>query len=278
MVLPQVTHANPPMIPQHIVLCADDFGLSPAVSSAIVELLEAGRISATSCMVVYPEFPERARLLRGHLDGADVGLHLTLTAERPFAAVFRDAYLRPVDLSTAERAVNEQVDAFAQAFGRMPAYIDGHQHLHLLPVVREAVARTAKRIGAYVRLTSEPIDLEMLRRPAAFQSACLAVLSRPLKRRTRELGVTTNRGFRGVRTFREREPFRTLFRRIIAGASDGWLVMCHPGRTDAILATRDGVHEQREEEFRYLSGPHFPGDLASAGLALARLKDAANLS
>ena len=42
--------------PRKIVLCADDYGLSLGVSRGIRELLEMGRLSATSCMVVFPEF------------------------------------------------------------------------------------------------------------------------------------------------------------------------------------------------------------------------------
>jgi predicted glycoside hydrolase/deacetylase ChbG (UPF0249 family) len=260
------------MTPSRIVLCADDYGLSPAVSAAIRELLDAGRLSATSCMVVYPDFPEQAALLQPYLDRADIGLHFTLTAERPFAAVFRDAYLNPIAPSAAQRAVDDQVDAFSKAIGRPPDYIDGHQHVHLLPVVREAIAYTAHRIGAYVRLTSEPIDIGMYRRPASFQSACLAMLSRPLGRLVRKVGVTTNKGFRGVRSFRERAPFRQLFRKMISGSRDGWLVMCHAGRVDSVLASRDGITSQREDEFRYMAGPDFLPDLAEAGVTLSTLR------
>ena len=41
---------------RHIWLCADDYGMSPAVNVAIRDLVVRGRINATSVMVVAPNF------------------------------------------------------------------------------------------------------------------------------------------------------------------------------------------------------------------------------
>ena len=38
------------------MLCADDYGISPAVSAAIRDLIARRRINATSVMVVAPSF------------------------------------------------------------------------------------------------------------------------------------------------------------------------------------------------------------------------------
>jgi predicted glycoside hydrolase/deacetylase ChbG (UPF0249 family) len=35
---------------KRIVLCADDFGQSAAISQGILQLVQAGRLSAVSCM------------------------------------------------------------------------------------------------------------------------------------------------------------------------------------------------------------------------------------
>ena len=49
---------------RRIVLCADDYGLSPGVSRAIRDLVTRGRINATSAMVVAPSLnPSEAALL-----------------------------------------------------------------------------------------------------------------------------------------------------------------------------------------------------------------------
>lgn len=259
---------------RRIVLCADDYGYSPGVSRGIRELLECERLSATSCMVVFPEFESDGPLLKPFLGRADIGLHFTLTAERSLGSVAWEAHVRPPPPAQFIAALESQVSKFVEVIGSPPDYIDGHQHVHVLPVVRDAVIKVAKQIGAHVRSTQEPIDFAMWRRPGFFESIYLARASRGLSGLARKAGVPTNRGFRGVRTFREKVPFRALFRRMIREAGDGCLVMCHPGYADPLLAERDPVHNVREDELRYLAGPDFLHDLANEGVVLSRLEDA----
>lgn len=256
-----------------IVLCADDYGLSPAVSRGMRELLEMRRISAVSCMVTFPEFEDDGPRLRPYFDRADIGLHVTFSGGYSLEGVVAQADGSAPNLSAVLEAVEEQVTRFTRVMGRSPDYIDGHQHIHLHPVVREPIARAAARIGAWVRLTSEPVNYKMWLRPAPWESAMLALRSRPLARLARKLGVTTNRGFRGARTFREDEPFGCLFRRMIAGVVDGHLVVCHPGLVDDVLIARDWVRSTREEEMFYLAGGEFLRDIAQAGLTLGRLRE-----
>lgn len=257
-----------------IVLCADDYGLSPAVSRGIRELLHMRRLSATSCMVVFPEFKEEGPQLSPFLESADIGLHFTLTADKPLRSVLIGGWLHRLEHSEMRRELDRQLELFSSIVGRTPAYIDGHQHVHLLPGVREAVIEAAHGVGAYVRLTREPITLAMLNRPAPVDSAYLSRASREMERLTAERGIRANTGFRGVRSFKERMPFGSLFRSMIEGASNGSIVMCHPGHLDATLLARDPVHRQREEEFAYLAGSEFPGDMEAAGLQSGTLREA----
>lgn len=258
---------------RRIILCADDYGLSPGISRGIRELLAMRRLSATSCMVVYPEFPEDGPLLRPFLHQADIGLHFTLTADRPLSQVLLSGWLRRFDPCAMRADLAGQIELFTSALGWPPAFIDGHQHVHLLPGARQAVIEAAANIGAYVRSTREPMNARMLTGPAPMDSAYLSWAARPLTRLAREKGARTNTGFRGVRSFKERAPFGDLFRAMISGAQDGSIVMCHPGHLDEMLVARDPIHRQREEELAYLASHDFPSDLAAAGLQLARLAD-----
>jgi predicted glycoside hydrolase/deacetylase ChbG (UPF0249 family) len=86
----------------------------------------------------------------------------------------------------------------------------------------------------------------------------LGRIGRPLSAAAGDLAF--NRGFLGVRSFREPEPYRALFRRWLAAAVPGSLIMCHPGHADATLAARDFVTAPRAEEFAYLSGPDYVVD------------------
>jgi predicted glycoside hydrolase/deacetylase ChbG (UPF0249 family) len=257
-----------------IVLCADDYGIAPGVGRAIRDLLDRGRLSATSCMVVSPDFAVEGPLLAAYAGRADLGLHLTLTQDRPLGRLMLAAYTGRLDRQAMTAAVENQIADFTRIVGRPPDFIDGHQHVHLLPGVREAVAAAALRIGAYVRLTDEPLAEIRKIGITSGKAAFLSLLSRPLARRVKRSGITHNNGFRGARSFTEPGPFGALFRRMIERAKAGCLIMCHPGLVDAALASRDPVTQSREGEYRYLLSEEFPADLAAAKLRLARLNDA----
>ncbi|HEX3063963.1 MAG TPA: ChbG/HpnK family deacetylase [Dongiaceae bacterium] len=257
-----------------IVLCADDYGIAPGVSQAIRDLLGRGRLSATSCMVVSPDFTAEGPLLRPFLDRADIGLHLTLTLDRPLGNLMRDAYLRRLDSQAIAAEIDRQIESFSRALGRAPDFIDGHQHVHLLPGVREPVLAAAKKTGAYLRVSDESLGAIRRSRVAAGKSLFLSLMARPMARLAASGGIRRNSGFRGGRSFAEREPFRALFQRMIDGAPAGTIVMCHPGLVDAALVGRDPVTAAREDEYRYFQSEEFPADLAAANLRLCRLKDA----
>ncbi|MFI5317093.1 MAG: ChbG/HpnK family deacetylase [Myxococcota bacterium] len=261
------------MATRGILLCADDYGIAPGVGRAIRDLVELGRLSAVSCMTAWPDFPAEGRLLEPLADRVDLGLHLGLTAERSLARVTVEAYLGRLDPTAVATALQAQLAAFAAIFGRPPDFIDGHQHVHLLPGVREQVAEAASRLGAYLRLTDEPLAAIARTRVAPAKAVFLSLMGRPLARQARRRAIRCNRGFRGARSFAEPGPFRELFRRMIAGAAPGTLVMCHPGLVDAALDSRDSLTRAREEEYRYFAGSEFPADLAAAQLRLVRFRD-----
>jgi predicted glycoside hydrolase/deacetylase ChbG (UPF0249 family) len=257
-----------------IVLCADDYGIAPGVSRAIRDLLERQRLSATGCMVVSPDFVNEGPLLAPYLDRADIGLHFTLTFDRPLGSVMRAAYFRRLDRAQVAREIDRQIDLFTRTVGRAPAFIDGHQHVHQLPGVRDSVVAAAGRIGAYVRVTDERLGAILKVGVSADKAGFLSIMARPMARQVRRSALKRNRGFRGVRSFNESGPFGDLFRRMIAGAQAGTIVMCHPGLVDEALQARDPVTAAREGEYRYFLSDEFPADLAAAHLRLARLQDA----
>src|SRR5258708_19522242 len=83
--------------PRRIWLCADDYGLSPGVNRAIRDLIERGRLNATSVMVVGPSIGrDEVEALRAAAAGSPrcgIGLHVTLTA--PFRPL--TMHFRPID-------------------------------------------------------------------------------------------------------------------------------------------------------------------------------------
>ncbi|HKF06096.1 MAG TPA: ChbG/HpnK family deacetylase, partial [Candidatus Sulfotelmatobacter sp.] len=66
-----------------IIVHADDLAETHAVNSAAIRALETGAVNSASMMVPCPWFPEIADYAKSHPE-ADLGLHLTLTAERVY--------------------------------------------------------------------------------------------------------------------------------------------------------------------------------------------------
>jgi predicted glycoside hydrolase/deacetylase ChbG (UPF0249 family) len=273
---------------RHIWLCADDYGISPSVNDAIRALILRGRINATSVMMAAPsltaEEVDALETLNAGEKRVAIGLHLTLTAPfRPMSADFaplRDGCFPPhPDLMRAAMArrlrperllieIATQQRAFADAFGHLPDFVDGHQHVQLLPQVRDAflkvVAETAPT--AWVRQCSRARSARGLRDRKAL---ALDVLSIGFKRKAKRLGIATNPAFAGAYDFKSKTGFAKIFPRFLAGLPDGGLIMCHPGLVDAELERLDSLTTQRAREFGYFNSDDFPNALAGHGVALA---------
>lgn len=277
-------------MPVPVFLNADDFAIAPGVSRAIAELLAAGRLSGTSCLAVSRFWPEHAPMLRPLAGRADIGLHFALTdfpplgpmpglapdgRLPPLGKLLRLALLRRLDTGEIAAELDRQIDRFEAVFGRPPAFLDGHQHVHQLPGVRAAVIdRLRTRLpGAALRLCDEPLAPILRRGVAVPRALAVSALGRGLRRTAARHAIPVNRRFAGVRDFDETQPYAHLFARFVSGAPRGLVVMCHAGRADAELAAVDPVVAPRDAEYAYLAGPAFPDDLAAAGVRLGRLSE-----
>jgi chitin disaccharide deacetylase len=277
-----------------VVVCADDYGLAPGVCDAIEQLIAAGRLSATSAMAGMPDWRPRAAGLRQLVAShpADVGLHLTLTDQAPCASLphlapagrlpplgllLRDAELRRLPAAELRREIDAQLDAFEDAWGAPPDYLDGHQHVHVLPGIREAVlAALAHRYPAdsvWVRNCCETPARILARGTGIAKALLIATLAWRFARQLRARGIPCNDSFAGLHDFSGTPPFAELMRRFLAHAGARPLVHAHPGHVDAELIARDELTEPRERELAYLASPTFAADLATAGLFPCRFRD-----
>lgn len=274
--------------PRRMWLCADDYGISPGVNRAIRDLVERGRLNATSVMMVGPAIG------RAEIDALEVaakssprcaiGLHVTLSAPfrpltmhfRPldgdmfpaFPKLLRAGLARRLDREFFRNEVKAQLAAFADAFGRLPDFVDGHQHVQLFPQVRDgfvdAVSDGAP--NAWVRQGGR--DLPLARRLASPKALVLDVLSAQFRRRAGGAGLGFNPGFAGAYDFTRAADFGALMRQFLDGLPDGGLVMCHPGFVDDVLAGLDPMTEVREREYAYLASEEFTRLLADEGVTL----------
>jgi predicted glycoside hydrolase/deacetylase ChbG (UPF0249 family) len=270
---------------RHIIICADDYGISPAVNAAIRDLIVRQRINATSVIVAAPSFSraEAQALLVAAGSRAAIGLHVTLTAPfRPlshnFAPLRNGAFLPlPATLGRAfvagfkiEQLVQEissQFAAFSAAFGRVPDFVDGHQHAHLFPQIRDAFLRATKKNApnAWVRQCGRAGRARTVSDPKAL---LLNGLSRSFRRFAADHGLRTNPGFAGTYVFRPGADYAAQFPGFLDRLPNGGVIMCHPGLVDAELKRIDPVTDLRAREYAFFGGDAFVRLLAEQGITL----------
>ena len=273
---------------RHIWLCADDYGISRSVNAAIRDLISRGRLNAASVMTAAPHFDSDEAAALGELNSgtarAAIGLHVTLTGPfkplsegfkplshghfLPLNKMMRAAMIRRLNVECLTIEIATQVEAFVMAFGRPPDFLDGHQHVHLFPQVRDAALKVAAEAApdAWVRQCGRARNAQRLHLK---KELVLDVLSLDFRRKARRLGVATNPAFAGAYDFNGKTKFASLFPRFLSGLPDGGLVMCHPGFVDAELKRLDPLTHQRELEFAYFNSDEFPRALDEHGVALA---------
>jgi len=275
-----------------IILCADDYAISPGVSKGILKLVDAGRLSATGCMTASPYWPEYAENLTHYADKIDVGIHLTLTDQVPLGVLpytapgnkfpsmgmlLKKSLTGKLDLLEIRQEVQRQIDSFVTHFKRPPAFIDGHHHVQQLPGIRDVVVDAIlENFGSekpYLRVCSTPIGVLRLRRVDIVRAWYIGALGNGLKKRAEKNNIPIIRGFSGVYDFSNNTPYSELFDRFLIGLSNQSLIMCHPGIVDDALKKIDGLTTQREREMNYLLSDDFRLALEGSEIQLARYLD-----
>lgn len=266
----------------------DDWGADAAVNEAVCRLAGAGRISATSAQVGGPAWRSGLAALRG-LDAAhlDIGLHLDFTEHpldaaqrRPLGRLIALALARRLDVRALRREIAAQLTAFEDGLGRPPAHVDGHQHVHQLPQVRDALwAELQARYGGaqprpWLRVSRPP-------RGAGWQAGGKAAVigalgGGALAREAAARGWPHSRRLLGIARFDgDEDRYAAQLRGWLKDAQDGDVLMCHPalpwnsaGGGDAIVRA---LQRAREAEWRVWSGPALAGWLRAAGVRVAPL-------
>ncbi|MGH6822089.1 MAG: ChbG/HpnK family deacetylase [Methylocella sp.] len=274
-------------------LCADDYALSPGVSRGILEALGAGRLSAASVMTTRPFWPNGAHELRQFKAKADIGLHLNLTLGSPlgdmpaFAATGRLPGIGQV-LNAARRnelpeaeiglEISRQLDGFCEHFDAAPTFVDGHQHVQVLPQIRAKLFACLEEKGFSGRVwlrDSSDRPWRISRRGAELTKALgIAWLGRGFAREAFARGYGTNDGFAGFSAFDPGHDYAADFARYLRAPGRRHLIMCHPGYCDAELVAADPVTLSRERELSFLLSPAFTAMLDRNRARLARLSDA----
>ena len=255
---------------RRICLTADDFGLHAGVDTAIMELVEARRLQAFGCMVGGRSWRSHIAWLRA-LDAqdADVGLHLDLT-ELPLAhpaqalgRLITQAYSGRLDDRSVRTELRRQLDTFEDALGRAPDYLDGHQHVHQLPCVRDQLmgelgGRYSPDQRPWLRCT---VPAEGLPIHLRIKAGVIAMLgARTLRQMATQQGYAMNSALLGVYGFdRSASGYQSLLGQWLSVAPDQALLMCHPA---TLAEASDPIAQARLAEYQVLTSPDFQDLLA----------------
>lgn len=241
-----------------LTLCADDAGLDPAVNEAILALAQAGRLQATSVLVDAPYATAFAQAVKP--PGLAIGLHLNFTEAAPGAKTYglknliARAYMRVLDTQEIAASIAHQLDRFESLFGRAPDFIDGHQHVHQLPVIRTALLNSMRRYE-----NQSPKRWLRSTVPPRFLDAKAAIIERLggrwLAREASQRGWPMNSAFAGVTDFAATESAALAqFCKWIDALPSGGLIMCHPA-TRAL--EQDAIAQARSIDWQVLSSDAF---------------------
>jgi predicted glycoside hydrolase/deacetylase ChbG (UPF0249 family) len=279
---------------RYLIVMADDYGIGPPTSQAILDLAARGLVTATVFLVNSPHAEAAVEGWRRSGVPLEVGWHPCLTMDRPIVPPERvpslvrgDGSFYPLGaflgrlLSGRVRAgdvaaeMAAQYRRYCELVGHPPAFVNGHQHVHVFPPVAGVLAQLlgGQSPRPYVRRVRES----------------WRVLARVPGARIKRLVLS---GF-GLAT-------RCLFDRAgtpgndwLAGITDPvcvadpayfsrWLahmpgrvveLMCHPGYWDETLIGRDceagdGKAQRRVDELELMSHPSFAEACRRAGFTL----------
>ncbi len=145
-----------------LILHADDFGETAEITAGICQAIEAGVVTSTSIMANMPGTEDALPRVPALADRASFGVHLNFCEGRPLTrgaslvdehgnfhgkrALFLRAVRGKLSLAELEAEITAQIARIHDAHIRI-SHVDGHKHLHQLPVVRIAVARVLPRFG-----------------------------------------------------------------------------------------------------------------------------------
>jgi len=277
----------PRLAPRTLTVCVDDFGLNQGINAAALHLVQMQRVSALSAMTQAPEWPSGASSARElDADQVDVGLHFNLTlpfrgspALGSMQALVAAAHLRMLPKRRIREALLRQLAAFENEMFRAPAHVDGREHVHLLPVIRDVLldvlVQRYRSALPWLRACTLPT-------PATSIGAAMRSHGRKewlidrlqggdgFRHSARALGFKLNHRLLGGHGGQvNASEYRALLLLWLNNALDGDVLVCHPG----LSGIDDLVDRARCVEFAVWADPLLGCVLQGLGIRIAPMSD-----
>lgn len=244
---------------KNIILCADDYGISPGINQAILALVQQNKLSAISCMTLSEHLSEHDALaLKAHHPKIAIGLHVTLTYLPPITGTFSamsenqlfiKTWTRQIDRTIMEEEITAQFRRFIDLFGFPPDFIDGHQHVHVLPVIRDIVLQYRQKFApkSWIRNVCHPCGNIIKKR------YIVSILGWFFKQQLRWKKIPHNNSIYGFYNYADNSEFATRFNHWILHAKNNSLIYVHPGFPDSELTKVDSITTPRQREYDFFA-------------------------
>jgi predicted glycoside hydrolase/deacetylase ChbG (UPF0249 family) len=293
--------ARVPTSEQHpsirLIVNADDFGISTRINEGIIAAHRTGIVTSTSLMAVGRAFEQAIQLCRS-TPTLDIGVHLTLVAERPLlpgessvtgddgrfpasAAAFLRRWLTGnIRLEDVQTEWSAQIERVLDHQIRV-THLDSHQHIHILPGLADLSLRLAAHYNIpFVRVPIEPFHLDqwpgrhgisrMLGTTALWMSWMLARLAGARKMQNKPPRFL---GFQdGGRL--DSPCLRRMLSTLRPGRA--YELMCHPGLRPDEPDLQHWAYGH-EVELHTLTNPAIQSEITTQGIQLCSFAELANL-
>ncbi len=172
--------------PINIILNADDYGRTEGITNSILEAVDKGALNGVSIIVNGDDF-DRAAAEAAKRPQLRVSIHLNLTDGKPLAhnvgeltgldGLFNNTFIflwlkylmlprnrRYILFREAKEEIKAQIERFRETFPNNKIFIDGHEHIHMIPFVFDTVLELVDEFKIkYIRVPDEPLFFDMSR-------------------------------------------------------------------------------------------------------------------
>lgn len=255
---------------KHLIVNADDYGRTAAISTGIRHTHLNGIVSTTTAMLNFPTAQDDLRLALQDCPKLGLGVHLTFTAGRPVLPAAqvptlvnaqgqflkRYPHVNPVELKAEWRA---QIEKFLITHATLD-HLDSHHH---------AAYSTEMSLSLMLDLANEysvpirrPPTLDNVNNRLAFTERLLAQKQTPCPAHT-------------ITAFYDQTATLKNLLHIITTLPDGIAeIMCHPGHMDEEILRDSAYNHQREVEIEVLTNVEARQALAANTISLTTFKRA----
>ncbi len=213
-------------------LHADDFGLTLSINSAISDLYTLGKLDGASLLVNSPFLLSALDWWKNN-QGLSLCLHLCLTEGIPISekkhvkdlinnqGILDQSFFRLFIISFLPKSnllrkriedqlrfeIHSQIHKFKKLTNLKSICIDGHQHIHLIPLVLNILLEISREEDiAWIRTLDEPFDLSFsLKKLLLIFSGnrwikwiLMKILTLYAKKRIKAFSISTNQAFAGI--------------------------------------------------------------------------------